>query len=174
MTRLTLCRLFALLLMVIGLNATGSTGSGEIPQADELARIASESAQQSLPVVVFVTRDACPYCRTLRNEVLSPMLAGGKFEGRAGLVEVSLDTQAAFTGFDGNPMTAKVFGAHYKAVITPTLLFLDAAGNELSKARIGISNLELYSHYLNRSIDQAREKLLAGNPMNEAEDHQSH
>ena len=132
---------------------------GDIPQAGQLAEIADLSGQQAVPTIVFVSRDACPYCRTLREAILSPMLAAGKFEQRGRLVEVSLDETEPFTGLDGELTTAQEFGAQYKAVITPTLLFLDVEGRELSKRRIGISNLELYGFYLNQSIDEALSKL---------------
>jgi hypothetical protein len=71
------------------------------------------------------------------------------------LIELSLDQAGALTGFDGQPITAEEFAQQYKAQITPTLLFLDADGREISERRIGISNLELYSQYLQRSIDKA-------------------
>lgn len=127
----------------------------EIPQADNFSEIGRMSLQQGIPAVVFVSRDACPYCRTLRDKILSPMFAAGKFEDRAVLVEVSLDRVDPLTGFGNSQITAQAFGDSYKAAITPTLLFLDSKGQEIGKRIIGISNLELYGHYLQKSIDAA-------------------
>jgi thioredoxin-related protein len=136
-----------------------SAAPAGIPQADQLAAIAARSNQQALPVIVFVTREGCPYCRSLRNAVLLPMLKGGQFEQRANLVEVSLDARLPFSDFDGRPVSATEFGARYKVNITPTLLFLDANGRELTKPRVGISNLDLYGFYLDRSINEAMSEL---------------
>jgi hypothetical protein len=83
------------------------------------------------------------------------MLAADKFENRGILVEVSLDRVEPLTGFANKQLTAKDFGANYRAEITPTLLFLDNEGNEIGKRIVGISNLELYGYYLQKSIDQA-------------------
>lgn len=127
----------------------------EIPKADNLGEIGRMSLQQGIPAVVFVSRDACPYCRTLSDRILKPMLAAGKFEGRAILVEVSLDRVEPISGFGNQQMTAQSFGDAYKATITPTLLFLDSEGDEIGRRIIGISNLELYGHYLQKSIDAA-------------------
>jgi len=127
----------------------------EIPQAKNLADIGRMSLQQDIPAVVFVSRDACPYCRTLRDKILKPMLTADKFAHRAILVEVSLDRVDPLIGFGNSQMTAQAFGDSYKAVITPTLLFLDSEGHEVGKRIIGISNLELYGHYLQKSIDAA-------------------
>ena len=141
-----------------------SAGKGEIPVADNLAAIGQLSRQQEIPVVIFVSRDACPYCRTLRTKILQPLFAANKFEQRAILVEVSLDRVEAMTDFENRPITAKAFAEHYRAEITPTLLFLDAGGRELSKRLVGISNLEFYGHYLQTSIDKALAANRTGTP----------
>ncbi|NOR19220.1 MAG: thioredoxin fold domain-containing protein [Xanthomonadales bacterium] len=129
--------------------------SPEIPQVDDLAEVGKSAVQQGIPTIVFVSRDACPYCRSLRQSVLGPMFAADKFSGRAVLVEVSLDRESLLTNFDGRQLTGAEFGEIYRAQITPTLLFLDSEGREISKRRVGISNLELYSHYLEKSINEA-------------------
>jgi thioredoxin-related protein len=131
----------------------------EIPRAENLAEIARLSREQGLPVLVFVSRDACPYCRTLRDSILGPMYGADKFEQRVILVEVNLDRPDPLSGFDGKPVSARAFAEFYKAAITPTLLFLDADGQELGKRRVGISNLELYGFYLDQSIDDSLLKL---------------
>ena len=78
------------LLVVISPQSLLAAGS-DIPAADNLAEVGRISQEQGSPAVVFVSRDACPYCRTLRDTILKPMFAAGKFEQRAILVEVSLD-----------------------------------------------------------------------------------
>ena len=148
-----ICKLAVLLLLVFP--SFAHAVDTEIPRAKNLALAASSSAPQQLPLVVFVSRDACPYCRTLRESVLAPMYAAGKFEQRAVLLEVNLDWTTPLTGFDGKPILAKDFAEQYKAAITPTLLFLDEKGKQLSKPRVGISNLDLYVYYLDRAIDES-------------------
>jgi thioredoxin-related protein len=138
----------------------------EIPAASNLAQTGQMSLQQGIPAVVFVSRDACPYCRTLRKKILKPMLAAGKFEQRAILMEISLDGGGLLTDFENKQVTAADFGASYQAEITPTLLFLDSEGREIGKRLIGISNLELYSHYLQKSIDEALLALHSGGRQN--------
>lgn len=131
----------------------------EIPRAENLALAADADAPRALPVVVFVSRDGCPYCRTLRESVLAPMYTAGRFEQRALLLEINVDRKTPLIGFDGKPVLAKDFADQYKAHITPTLLFLDAQGNQLSTPRVGISNLDFYVYYLNRSIDESLARL---------------
>ncbi len=154
-----------LLLMLAGQYAP-AVSADDIPAVDNLARAAQLSRQQGIPTVVFVSREACPYCRTLRDELLLPMQRGDKFENRAMLVEVSLDRVEPLTGFDDQPMTAQAFGDLYQAQITPTLLFLGPQGQEISKRIVGISNLELYGFYLQESIDAALQAIRSTTPGN--------
>lgn len=94
------------------------------------------------------------------------MLAADKFDHRAILVELSLDRVEPFTGFENRQMTAKAFGQFYRAEISPTLLFLDSEGREIGKRIIGISNLEFYGHYLQKSIDEALLAMQSVNQLN--------
>jgi len=153
------------LLALIGAKSLYTTGI-EIPPVNNLGETGLISRQQGIPIIVFVSRDACPYCRTLRNNILGPMLAADKFDHRAILVELSLDRVEPFTGFENRQMTAKAFGQFYRAEISPTLLFLDSEGREIGKRIIGISNLEFYGHYLQKSIDEALLAMQSVNQLN--------
>jgi len=158
-TRLRYTLIF--LLVVIGPQSLLAAGD-DIPAADNLAEIGRISKEQGIPAVVFVSRDACPYCRTLRNTILQPMFTAGKFEQRAILVEISLDRDDPLTGFENTQMTAEAFGQLYQSEITPTLLFLDSEGHEIAKRIVGISNLEFYGFYLQKSIDEALRAIRSG------------
>ena len=153
------------LLMLAGQYSVPASAN-DLAAVDNLARVALSSQQQGVPTVVFVSREACPYCRTLRDEILLPMQRANRFENRAVLVEVSLDRVEPLTGFDDKPTTAQAFGDLYQAQITPTLLFLDPQGKEVSRRIVGISNLELYGYYLQQSIDAALEAIRSGKPGN--------
>lgn len=139
---------------------------GEIPTVNNLNTIGQLALKQGIPVIVFVSREACPYCRSLRDKILKPMLAADKFEHRALLVEINLDRIDPMTGFENSQLTAKAFAEYYRAEITPTLLFLDSAGREISTRIVGISNLELYGFYLQKSIDAALLVIRAENLQN--------
>jgi len=161
-------RLLTVVIYLLALTGTQSLFAAgvEIPPVNNLSETGRFSQQQGIPVIVFVSRDACPYCRTLRNAILGPMLAADKFEHSAILVEVSLDRVDPFTGFENRQMTARAFGQSYRAEITPTLLFLDSEGREIGKRIIGISNLEFYGHYLQKSIDEALLAVRSENRLN--------
>ncbi len=162
--RVNLSRTALIVLLLFNVPQLLLAAGREIPQADNLVVTGQRSLQQAVPIIVFVSRDACPYCRTLRDKILNPMLNANRFDQRAILVEVSLDRDEPLTSFGNEQMTAQAFDELYKAGITPTLLFLDAEGREISRRLVGISNLELYGFYLQESIDQALLTIRSGAP----------
>jgi hypothetical protein len=80
------------------------------------------------------------------------MIGGGQLDGKAILREVSLDTGFTLHDFAGEAVAGSVFAARYDAEITPTLLFLDGKGRELTDRIVGISNIEYYGFYLDKAI----------------------
>jgi thioredoxin-related protein len=157
-------RLALVLLFLIAGQPSLLAAEGAIPAADNLTKTGQLARQLGVPTVVFVSREACPYCRTLRDQILLPMQHANKFANRAILMEISLDRVDPLTGFENKQITAQAFGDFYQAGITPTLLFLDPEGREISRRLVGISNLELYGHYLQKSIDEALLAMRSGQP----------
>ena len=117
------------------------------------------SDEQHLPIVVFVSQYGCQFCALLREQVLYPMIRAGELEDKAILREVSLDVGFNIEGFDGAEIAGRNFADRYAAVVTPTLIFLDATGTEIADKLVGIGNIEYYPFYLNRNLESARSKL---------------
>ena len=148
----------AVICLLITLMAMPTFGS-EIKRSENLQKSAQLARQKGLPIILFVSRDACPYCERLRESVLLPMLGSEQFDNSAMLVELNIDGTNPVTGFDGRSSTAADIAASYKAQITPTLLFLGFEGQEITGRRIGVPNLEYYRFYLDKSIQDAGVKL---------------
>ena len=119
------------------------------------------SEQEGLPIVVFVSQKGCEFCEALREQVLFPMVRSGNMQEKWILRELSLDDGFTVQDFDGETISGRQFAERYGSVVTPTLLYLGAGGNELVAKRVGISNIEYYGFYLGQSIDEATSALRA-------------
>lgn len=146
----------ALLLFACGL----ATAQPQLPEAADLQQLAGEIRARGLPLVLVVSAHDCPYCRVLDEQILRPLQASGDLAGRALLRMIDLDG-AAVRDFDGQPVDGWSFAGRYRARLTPTVLFLDADGNELTERLVGISNVDFYPAYLDRAIDAAGARLRA-------------
>ena len=132
-----------------------------ISLARSLAQAGEESARRSVPLVVMISQTGCPFCRTLRKNVLLPWLASPTKRERLVFVEVSLDDGYELEDFNGERIAGRTFAERYETFVTPTVLVLDSTGKKLGAPIIGAPNLELYSYYFERAVTDAGRKLRA-------------
>ena len=140
----------------------GAAAANPVPAADDLQRLGAEVRATATPLVLVVWAHDCPYCAVLDREILRPLQASGELEGRALLRRLDLDTHS-LRDFAGMPVSAWEFAGRYRARVTPTVLFLDAEGNELTERLVGINAVDLYPAYLDRAIELAT-RALRGTP----------
>ena len=61
--------------------------------------------------------------------------------------------------FDGRSMSTSEFASRYGVSLTPTLLFLNSEGEEMSEKLVGIWSEDFYGGFIDNRIDEARERL---------------
>ena len=108
---------------------------------------------------VLITQHGCEHCELLRRNVLHPAIRTDELDKRIELREVSVSDGFTLADFEGSVVSGKEFAQRYGAYITPTVLFLDTAGNSLIEPLIGTGNIEFYSFYLDKKIEAATEAL---------------
>ncbi len=148
-----------LVLVIVGGADKSRAAERTITWAESLMADAEASRDLNLPIVVFVTQQGCQYCAALRRQVLYPMIRAGELSDKAIIREVSLDAGFTLEDFSGMEVSGRQFANHYAAVVTPTLLFLDAGGTQIAEKMVGISNIEFYGFYLLKSLESARTRL---------------
>jgi thioredoxin-related protein len=118
---------------------------------------ASEQARQArVPLVILVDQTDCPYCRRVEGEYFSAILAGGEFAGKALFGKISLDS-GEYISLSGDQRvpTREFLSPFFRTGLTPTVLFLDAEGNQLVENMVGLTTPDFYGFYLEQSIRRA-------------------
>lgn len=139
--------------------ADGRDNAGPIAVHD-FAAVAAEIRARGLPVLLMVTSQDCSYCHRLESEYLRPMWISGEYEGVTVLLrKLEVDQLRELRDFNGERIAVKDFQRRYKAFLTPTLLFLNARGEQISERILGYNTPELFGDYIYRGIDEARARL---------------
>ena len=143
---------------ILGLTLAAAAAAGEpprVPVAADLAAAgrAAEGSGRAL-VLVFSSSD-CGYCHVLDREILEPMLRSGEYDGTVLIRKVMLDPGESVRDFGGREVETHRLADRYGVFVTPTVLFVDAAGHELAPRLVGINTVELYGAYLDEAIAQA-------------------
>jgi thioredoxin-related protein len=127
-----------------------------LPMAEDLRAEATSASAIGGYLLLAVTRQGCPYCASLRRDVLVPMTKSGDYEGSLRVREMMIEPESPVKDFDGSPTTTANVAARYGVGITPTVLLLDGTGELLSDPIVGFNNADSYGFRLDRAFAQAR------------------
>lgn len=128
-------------------------------QATDLRDEARIVRDNNLVLVLEFSSEYCAYCRKLEDLFLVPMQRNTEYDVKILIRSVSLDSFETLVDFDGRLLSTTEFASRYGVSLTPTLLFLNAEGTELSEKLVGIWSEDFYGGFIDNRIDEARERL---------------
>jgi len=160
-TRLPIITLLITLISlgVMASNNTGQPSSPQVPQSNDLARLAQDARSKNLPVLLVFSADHCTYCKLLEDEILKPMLLSGDYHDKVVINKIMLDDYADIRDFNGESINADILSQRYGVYVTPTMLFLDSKGRELDERLLGINTIEMFGGLVDQAINTSLDKL---------------
>jgi thioredoxin-related protein len=110
----------------------------------------SEAAAEGRRVLLYFYQDGCPYCKKLLDTNLSLKDTETRMRENFAVIAINMWGDREVTGFDGGLTTEKAFAKSLRVMFTPTLLFLDEAGNVVLRV-----NGYYPPHKFNAALDYA-------------------
>lgn len=137
-----------------------AAGAGEVtvPQPTDLREEAALATARRVPVLLMFSAEHCPYCMRMEDEFLKPMILSGDYEDKALIRKLELGG-GTLRDFDGSAVTVDQLAERYQVFVTPTLVFLDAAGHQLTDKMVGLTTPDFFGGYLDASIDTSLSRL---------------
>ncbi|MFP5408383.1 MAG: SoxW family protein [Gammaproteobacteria bacterium] len=160
--RCLLARQFAAwgLILACGLLLAGpAAATGGLVHAKNFQADARNAAKRKVPVMVLFTTPSCPYCEQVKREYLVPMQKDAAYRARVIIREVTINSTAPLTGFDGSLTTEGAFAAAHKVFMVPTVMVFDTQGNAASEPVVGLLIPDYYFGYLMSAIDEGQRKV---------------
>ena len=130
-----------------------------ITELKDLQQEAYLASKTQRPLLIMFSAKHCTYCVTVKEAFLKPMLRSGDYIDKVLIRKVELDSGKILRGFHGEKLPIRMLASRYKVFVTPTLIFVDATGQELVDPLIGISTIDYYGGYLDDAIDKANRVL---------------
>ncbi len=112
-----------------------------------------------MPILLYVSRSDCRFCRSFEDDVLFPLVRSGEIDAKIILRELEWDRDAPVSDFAGEQVSAEALARRYDAKLTPTLLFLDHHGTELIPRLTGYRESDYASYYLEQAVDLALKRM---------------
>jgi len=131
-----------------------------IPLAKNLAEDGKNQQQTKRIILLYVSAPLCTFCKKLEKEVLLPLIQNGKYQDKIILRKISRTSSTPIKNFFGKDMLPSIFLAPYNIQITPTLLFLDARGNQVIERLLGYRGDEFFWYYFDVAINKANKNLI--------------
>ena len=165
-TMLKISPKFSLLLLLIIssffiLKVTASD-LGHVIEEKNFAKLSKQMKQEKKGLLLMLHAEGCPYCEALEEELLYPMVKSGEYDKTIFIRKLQIDSGVPVIGFSGkkiDPETfAKSFGDDF--ILTPTIMFLDANGNEATEKLIGYNTPSLYGGYVEAQLSNMRKVIL--------------
>ena len=135
--------------------ALASEQPGQLQKTRDLTADAKLAADGRMPIMLLVSQEHCPFCTQIKQEILNPMVLSGDYQGRLVMREMFIDAGESLLDFQGNDVDGSSFALRYSVTLTPTLLFLDPQGRQLTEKMVGIQTPEMYFLYVDASIKEA-------------------
>ena len=128
-------------------------------QVSDLQAASLLAKQKGLVLVIEFSDDDCAYCRKLEDLFLLPMQRNAAYDDKILLRTVPLSDFDYLIDFHGRSVTTAEFASQYEVTLTPTLVFLNTDGVELSEKLVGIWSEDFFGGLIDNRIDEARAKL---------------
>jgi thioredoxin-related protein len=126
-----------------------------IPTARSLQAEISVALQTSLPLLVFVSLDNCPFCKIARENYLLPLMN----EQSIPVVQVNFRHHTSVVDARGNVLTQDQLIRSWGVKVAPTVLFLGKEGREIAPRLSGGSTSDFYGAYLQERLEAAKKAL---------------
>jgi thioredoxin-related protein len=151
--------------LVGSLFAADSHDAATIEEVRDFSQLGRTLHEQRLPLVLMFASSHCGYCMRVEQEFLVPMQISGYYEGRALIRKLRIDNGNRVVDFDGQRVEASQLAQRYNVTVTPTVVFLDGAGRQLTAKRVGLMTPDFYGGYLDESITIALDLLRRDRPL---------
>ena len=145
-----------LLAVAVGAGYAASDQADGMIRAVDLRHEARLARERNLVLMIEFSSEYCAYCRKLESLFLLPMQRNADYDEKVLIRAVSLDSYETVIDFDGNSIDTREFAARYDVSLTPTLVFVDSEGVEVSDKLVGIWSEDYYGWFIDDRIAQAR------------------
>lgn len=132
-----------------------------IQYVSDFSQLAETASAEEKIIMLEVSASYCEYCDLLEEEFIKPMLRNDDYSANVLIRKIDIDGYQTLIDFSGNKISSTVFARHHNVKLTPTILFFDGNGIEITQRILGINSIELYGGYIDDALSKGLEKIRA-------------
>jgi thioredoxin-related protein len=129
-----------------------------LPAAVDLGRELQEALLRGQPLIIMVSLEGCPFCKTVRDSFLAPLHA----ETGQAVVQLDWGSSQAVRDFAGAARTHDQLVREWGVSVTPTVFFFGRNAKEAAPKLVGASIPDFYGAYLEERLAVAKRRIVRG------------
>lgn len=157
--RLNNKQLIQFILTLILSVSSAVNAASEVETVNDLRVLEEQASSSDLPVLLLFAAEDCDYCEAIRAHYLDPMIRSGKYTSSILFRQLYIEDFNYLRDRKGELVGGDQVALKYDVEVTPTILFVDADGNELADRIVGISGADYFDKTLSTHISQAQSNL---------------
>ncbi|MDP1651433.1 MAG: thioredoxin family protein [Rhodocyclaceae bacterium] len=114
-------------------SATAADAFFDTSLGDYAAELKTAQQQGKLGVLLVFEAEGCPFCKRMREQVLSQPTVQQYFHRHFNIFSVDINGSVTVTGIDGKDQTEKIFARTLKVRGTPSFFFFSPDGREMAR-----------------------------------------
>jgi len=154
-----LMRNFLVLLLSFLLLTSAHANEVTLTDLTDFKADATQAKTKNLPILLMFSASYCGFCSIVKEEFLKPMKISGDYTNKVLVRIVELDSIDDIIDINGETIEPEALAQRYNADLTPTLVFVDSNGNELTQQMVGVTTIDFYGGYLDEAIDNSLTRL---------------
>lgn len=131
----------------------------EILQVEDFAAISEEARNSGKIIMLEMSASYCSYCRKLEEEIIKPMLRSGDYTDNVLIRKLEIDSEYPMNHLSGKKTSPAQLASQFNVFVTPTLIFLDGEGKEVSKRILGVNSLDYYGAYVDEALQKGHSRI---------------
>ncbi|BBN60613.1 hypothetical protein [Hydrogenovibrio marinus] len=158
----TFPKLFLLSLVFVAFSVANvaQADDWQLKEATDFSVLSAQSKKDHLPIAIYFNMTKINASKRLKDMAILPMIENGIFDGYVHMVQITVDEpDETIKDFYGEPAKPKFFQEMYNVTSIPSIVFVDADGNEISKRMTNSGAYDYVPYYLKQRINQALKEL---------------
>lgn len=139
---------------------SASADDWQLKEVTDFSQLAKQAKKDNLPIAIYFHMAKINASKKLKDMAILPMIENGILDGYVHMVQVTVNkTDEKIKDFYGEAVKPQFFQEVYNVTSIPSIVFVDADGNEIGKRMVNSGAYDYVPYYLKQRINLALKQL---------------
>lgn len=143
------------LVLLLNVASVAVATEASIPTVKDMRNLKQQAKQENVPVLLLFSSEDCEFCEAIRQNYLLPMMRSSEYHDAILFRQLYMDEFSLMRNEQGKLVGGDQLALQFAVSVSPTILFVDANGQEVAERIVGLSGADYFDKTLQLHISQA-------------------